>query len=166
MRKCIFLFAILFTSLTSIAQPKVAGARQDQSFVRIYGGSKSVTRMALKQAPVLERINNLLNISIELENGAMLQVNGIPDRLLKDTTATSQSVKVVYINATQDTTYTSNTKRSRITLTIQSKSRKTGSPISVFVSTRVFAGKRSLRFELTATGNLPANEFREINKQR
>jgi len=101
-----------------------------------------------------------------LENGATLQVNGIPDKLLKDTTATSQSVKVVYINATQDTTYTSNTKRSRITLTIQSKSRKTGSPISIFVSTRVFAVKRSLRFELTATGNLPANEFREINKQR
>lgn len=165
MRQPIILIAFLVCSLMVIAQPKAVGARQDKSFVRMYGSNKSITRMALKQDPVFERVNNLLNISIELENGAMLQVNGIPDRLLKDTTVTSQTVKVVYINATHDTTYTSNTKHSRTTLTVQSKSRKTGSPISIFVSSRVFSGKRSLRFELTATGNLPPNEFRELNKR-
>ncbi|MFN6341159.1 MAG: hypothetical protein ACK4Y6_02050 [Bacteroidota bacterium] len=164
MRQSIFLLAIMLLALTGNTQPKTAGARQDQSSVRMYGDSKSITRLALKQAPVFERVNNQLNVSIELNNGGMLQVNGIPDRFLKDTTLTTQLVKLVYINATHDTTYTSNTKRSPTSLTIQCKSRKTGSPLSIFVSSRVFNGKRALRFELTATGNLPANEFRGINK--
>lgn len=156
------LVAIL-VSILAHAQPKAAGARQDKPFVREYSKNKTIKRYALKNEPVFQRINNILNISLTTADGGMLQINGIPESLLKDTTLRTAAINVVYITPSLDTTYVSNTKRTRIGLTIRAKSLNVGSPISVLVTARVYHQKDSKLFEILATGFLPEKEYRETN---
>jgi hypothetical protein len=165
MHKAILALAAILISFFTYSQPKAAGARQDRSFVREYGRNRTITRLPIKSEPVFQRVNNKLNLSVDLENGAQLQINGIPENLLTDTTLRTAVLNVVYITAGQDTTYVSNTKRTRIGLTINAKSRAVGSPLSILVTARVYYGKQSKLFEVMATGRLPEKEFKEHNKR-
>lgn len=163
MRVIFALIVLVFISSAAFAQRKRAGQPGFTSFVIAYPNTRTIERMQLIQAQA-EVKNDVLNVAFMLEGGDMLQLNGIPSRLIVDTMLQTTDVKIVKIG--QETTMVSDRP---VKLTIKRLDPSDATQIRVHAIGRVADKKSRKTFELQYVGILPANEtikeYRLENKE-
>ncbi len=157
----LMLIMLLFNlcSLSISAQRLTAGQKIGKSFVIAYPKRGEINRLDLVNAKA-EIVNGKLNIVFILADGAMLQINGVPQSWLKDTACNTSNIQMVYISANQETTLVS---RNSLKLSIRCAHAQPGAPLAIYVLGRVNKSNQSNTFETQYYGTVPKAEFMGTN---
>jgi len=158
------LLIILFcNSESSFGQSKII---KKADHVKIVDNTGKGIEFIFKSKPKFEIINGVMNISILSEKNTLLEINGINEKALKDTSLTEQSFKVIYIASQNEKAYISNSSSSMSILNIMCSKGKKGNPIVITFTGNLYAGEKMLSFDAKLSGQIPEKKSvttRKIN---
>jgi hypothetical protein len=108
-------------------------------------------------------VNNSLNIAILSTDNKLIQINNIPENMLKDTTFKNRRVQVVLIDSTSKT-FTQN-KRFLTLVEIKCDEPEPGQNIAITAQGKIFHEKQWYKFDIKLAAILPKEKNTGTSKK-
>lgn len=116
------------------------------------------------QKPVLQVMNNKLNIAVTDRSGDMIQLNGIDITSLQKGLLPQSAYRVVYISQKRGTTTDDDdTNKQSMLEIIQCTGNKPGSALTIGLKATVAGKGKSYRIYATLSGIIPSYSFNTTN---
>lgn len=138
--------------------------RSPKDTIIIQSNTKTYIPFTFIQKPVLQVINNKLNIAITDRTGDMIQLNGIDITTLQKGVLPKKGYRVVYISQKRGILNNDNdTNKQSLLEIVTSSGNKPGSSITIGLKSTVSAKGKSLRIYATLSGIIPSYSFNTTN---
>ena len=121
----------------------------------IQNGENSFTPFTFLNKPILQIVNNQLNISVTDRTGDMIQLNGIDTRLLKKGKLKKSAYRVVYISQKRGTLTDDKDIIVNSILEIKCANNNPGTSITIGLIARVGASAKKTTIYATLSGKIP-----------
>lgn len=132
--------------------------------VIIQSGKNAYIPFTFIEKPVLQVVNNKLNISITDRTGDMIQLNGIDISSLRKGTLPSKSYRVIYISQKRGTgTDDADIHNGSLLEITRCESNKPGSQITIGLKATVKNSSKNYRIYATLSGIIPTYSFNTTN---
>lgn len=125
---------------------------RNSSLVKLTNHQKQDVLFKIKSQKI-DWVNNSVNVSLLSTDNKLIQINNIPESMLKDTTFKNSRVQVVLIDENSKT-FTQN-KRILTLVEIKCDGAETGHSISINAQGKIFHQKQWYQFEIKTQQVLP-----------
>jgi hypothetical protein len=140
-----------------------AFTNSNKGSVKLVNHQKKIVPFKIKSQKI-EWVNNVINIALLSTDNQLIQINNIPESLLKDTTFRNNRVQVLMID-NNNTTFNQN-KRFLPLIEISCDAAETGHSISIETQGKIFYQKRWYQFEVNIQSTLPKEKILGTSKRR
>jgi len=155
--KSVFIISLILSLAiqTSFAQNKSTVKSKSIDYIKISDESGKKYDFVFKSTAKFEIQNGVLNISVLSVNNTLLEINGINEKIIKDTVLSDASFKVMYIISQNEKAFISNPVNSNSNLTIKCSKVKNGNPINVLIQGKLFRDGKNILLDAKLSGKIP-----------
>ncbi len=125
---------------------------RDNGIIKLTNHQKQNVPFKVKNQKI-EWVNNVINLAFLSTDNRLIQINNIPESMLKDTTFKNSRVQVVMID-NNNKTFTQN-KRFLTSIEIKCDGAESGHNIAIAAQGKIFHQKQWYRFEIRTQNILP-----------
>lgn len=159
----LFLLVLLLESIGSLLAISPLHTTPKDTII-IQSGTKTYIPFTFLAKPVLQVVNNQLNIAITDRTGDMIQLNGIDITSLQKGILPKSAYRVIYMSQKRGTSSDdADMNKQSILEIVQCQGNKPGSAITIGLKATVSSNRKSYRIYATLSGIIPSYSFNTTN---